>query len=121
MTFNFHHMTEQFIAPTHFSSFGEPVVLFNTPSSDEIPVSGIVEVTHQEGNRAKTQGVIVRANVLVPAKVDGADLVISSTWHVVLRGQKFSIESLGPVSAGFRKLGLVVLNKETTKAVSGRL
>ena len=102
----------------HFASFGEAVTL-HTSAGGTLTTSGIIKVTEQAETGDNGIGVIVRAELVIPDKIDGEELLIQSPWTLEFRNQKFSIESLSPPVAGFIKLNAMAFIKELTSAVRG--
>lgn len=119
MTFNFQQMTQTHSTGMHFASFGEDLTLY-TSAGESISSSAIVKVTEQAESTDDGVGVIVRAELVIPDKVNGEELIIRSPWTLEFRNQKFSIESLSPPVAGFIKVNALALNREHTSAVRGR-
>lgn len=119
MTFNFQQMTAIHSTGMHFASFGEDVTL-HTSAGESISSTAIVKVTEQAESTDNGVGVIVRAELVIPDKVNGEELMIRSPWTLEFRNQKFSIESLSPPVAGFIKVNALALNREHTSAVRGR-
>lgn len=118
MTFCFHEMTAKHSTGMHFASFGEPVTL-HTTAGETLTTSGIIKVTEQAETGDNGIGVIVRAELVIPDKIDDEELVIFSTWTLGFRNKKFAIESLSPPVGGFIKLNAMALSKELTSAVRG--
>lgn len=118
MTFSFHDMTAVHSTGMHFASFGETVTL-HTSAGGMLTTSGIIKVTEQAESGDNGIGVIVRAELIIPDKIDDEELAIRSPWSLEFRNQKFSIESLSPPVGGFIKINAMALNRELTSAVRG--
>jgi len=119
MTFNFHQMTAQHSTGMHFASFGAPVTL-HTSAGETLHTSAICKVSESEESTNNEVGVIVRAELVIPDTLNGAELLVRSPWTLEFRNQKFSIESLSPPVAGFIKINAMALTREITNAVRGR-
>jgi hypothetical protein len=116
MTFSFHDMVAEHQTETHFASFGEPLTI-QTSAGETLGLSAIIKVTEQAEASDNSVGVIVRAELAIPATLANGDpTAIKSTWKLTFRGQLFGIEALSPPVAGFIKVNAIALNRELTHA-----
>ncbi len=135
----FHNIAETMQSPMLFEQFGEDV-RFSVPGEsalDEslpgIETKAIVKVI-QSINTDGGQAVILRAEVVLRVAYEaqyrtgpefpGSHLRdLKTTQTVAIRGQVFAIESIGPISAGTRKIVCIArLGEVTSRSVlSGRL
>lgn len=129
-------MTERHQTDTHFACMGEDCYLSRVgqlviePSASA--VSGIVSIVSAESQTTNGQSMIERADVLLPATSDDCgectfqDGTVEklTTAHIIsIRGQIFSIETIGVPRAGFRKLTCKSRKNEVTSrsTLNGRL
>lgn len=129
-------MTEQHQTETHFSCFGEDCYLSRVGQlsidANASAISGIVSIVSAESQTTNGQSMIERAEVLLPASSDDCgectfqDGTVEklTTAHIIsIRGQIFSIETIGVPRAGFRKLTCKSRKREVANhsTLNGRL
>ena len=128
--------------PLILSQMGEDVFL-SRPGQLDIdpniarPIQGVVRVVSMESVTQNGQAMIERAEVLLPVHADeyepgheiefmfyDGSIEKMTTAHIIkLRGQIFSIESIGSEDGGFRKLVCKARKPEVThrSTLNGRL
>ena len=128
--------------PMVLSQMGEDVFLSRAGElvidpNVSAPITAVVRVTSQEATTQNGQAMIERAEVLLPVHADeyepahpdeyllydGKIEKLTTAHIILLRGQIFSIESIGSEDGGFRKLMCKARKSEVTNrsTLNGRL
>jgi hypothetical protein len=135
----FHGLAEQTQLPLVFNQFHEPIVVMNlgsiAPVNSVWRTSGVVAITETPVNSDGVQGTLIQARILVKShgpvalysenlgnsqRYNCAPIPYRTTQTLFLRDLTFTIESLGPVAAGFRRIVAKARKAETTSAVGRR-